>query len=226
MSDQEINDIANIVVIAVTVPAVLNAAIYGLGSRWWESWLGRVLFSKWLSVALVFVFILTRRFWGEYPGYGWWAISLYAFVLVSFVATTVELIIERRAPAEAIETPIRKAVTMSTTTQGVDAPVIWYKGKRVLRTIVQALVVLVPLLNGLAVAAVAYLTEQTDVVVPAVIFAALNGIAVATALLMGLVARLMAVPGFNNVLVKIGLGSVPASAIEAPGVVAPDPNTR
>lgn len=226
MTDATINDIAGLVVIAVTVPAVLNATIYGLGSRWWQTWLGRVLFSKWLSVALVFVFIVARRVLGEFPGYGWVALGLYTFVLLSFAATTAELIIERRAPAEVVETPIRKAVTMTSNTEGVDAPVIWYKGKRVLRTIVQALVVLVPILNGLALAASSYLTEQTDVVVPAVVFVYLNGIVVATALLMGLVARLMAVPGFNSILTKIGLGSVPASAIEAPGVVAPDPNAR
>lgn len=222
MNDAAINDIANYVVIAVTIPAVLNAAIYGLGSRWWSSWLGRVLFSKWLSVALVFVFILTRRLWGDYPGYGWWAIGLYTFVLVSFAATTVELIIERRAPAELIETPIRKAVIMTNTTEGVDAPVIWYKGKRVLRTIVQALVVLVPLVNLLAVAIIGYLNEQTNLDIAPVVFVWLNAIVALTAFVMGLVARIMAVPGVNDLLVKIGLGSVPAKAIQAPGVVAPD----
>lgn len=223
MTDAIVNEIAGVIAILVAVPAVANVLIYGLGSRWWESWLGRVLFSKWLSVALVFLFIISRRVWGEYLGYGYAALALYTFVLVSFGATTAELIIERRAPGDEVVTiPKRKAVTMTTNTQGVDAPVIWYKGKRVLRTIVQALVVLVPILNGLALAAQAYLTEQTDVVIPAVVFVALNGIAVATALLMGLVARLMAVPGFNTILTKVGLGSVPASAIQPSGVVAPD----
>lgn len=124
--------------------------------------------------------------------------------------------------AGASSSSLRKAVTMTSNTP----PVIWYKGKRVVRTIVQALVTLVPILNGLALAASAYLTEQTGVDVPAVVFVYLNGIAVATALLMGLVARLMAVPGFNTILTKIGLGSVPASAIEGPGVVARDTSAR
>lgn len=111
-------------------------------------------------------------------------------------------------------------------TPATEAPVIWYKGKRVVRTIVQALVVLIPTVNLVALAVVGYLNEQTDVVVPGAVFAVLNVIVVATSLVMGLVARIMAVPGVNDLLVKIGLGSVPAAAIEAPGVVAPDPNTR
>lgn len=93
-------------------------------------------------------------------------------------------------------------------------PPIWYKTQRVLRTIVQALIVLVPLVNALAVAVVDYLGTQTDVVVPDVVFVWLNAAIVATALLMGLVARLMAVPGVNDLLGKVGLGSVPKSVIE------------
>lgn len=227
MTDSIINEIAGLVAVLVAVPAVANVLIYGLGSRWWETWLGRVLFSKWLSVALVFLFIIARRAWGDFPGYDWLALGLYSFVFLSFAATTVELIIESRSPAPVVEIPLkRKAVTMTPTTEGVDAPVIWYKGKRVARTIVQALVTLVPILNGLALAASAYLNEQADVVVPGWVFLVLNGVIAITALVMGLVARLMAVPGVNDWLVKVGLGSVPASAIQAPGVVAPDPDTR
>lgn len=108
--------------------------------------------------------------------------------------------------------------------QPIDAaPVIWYKGKRVARTIVQGLVVLVPIANGVALAASAYLSKQTDLTLPAWVFLVLNGVAAVTAVLMGLVARVMAVPGVNDLLVKVGLGSVPAAAIEGAGRVAPDP---
>lgn len=93
-------------------------------------------------------------------------------------------------------------------------PPIWFKMQRVLRTIVQALVVLVPIVNGLALAAAAYLSEQTDVTVPPVVFVWLNAVIAVTALIMGLVARLMAVPGVNDWLTRIGLGSVPRSAVE------------
>lgn len=101
-------------------------------------------------------------------------------------------------------------------------PEIWFKGQRVLRTIVQALVVLVPVVNGVGVAVAAYLREQTDIVIPASVFLVLNAVVAATALLMGLAARIMAVPGVNDVLAHVGLGSVPAARI-ADGVVLPDP---
>ena len=105
---------------------------------------------------------------------------------------------------------------MSNTTITTETvPEIWFKAKRAVRTIVQALVVIVPIANLIAAAIAAYLSEQVNLTVPAWVFVALNGIVVATALLMGLVARVMALPGVNTWLVKFGLGSVPAHAIES-----------
>lgn len=100
-------------------------------------------------------------------------------------------------------------------------PPIWYKTQRVLRTIIQALIVLVPVVNGVAAAAIAYLTAQTDVAVPEFIFVWLNVAVALTALVMGLVARIMAVPGVNDILARIGLGSVPRKAVGT----LPDPGT-
>lgn len=88
-------------------------------------------------------------------------------------------------------------------------PDIWFKGQRVLRTIVQALIVLIPIVNGVGLAVVDYLNTQTDVTVAPVVFVWLNVVVAVTALLMGLAARIMAVPGVNDALVRIGLGSVP-----------------
>src|SRR3546814_20087864 len=93
-------------------------------------------------------------------------------------------------------------------------PEIWYKTQRALRTVVQALVVLVPVVNGVAAAVIAYLTSQTDVQVHPSVFVWLNAIVAATALVMGLVARIMAVPGVNDLLTRIGLGSVPTSDVD------------
>lgn len=92
-------------------------------------------------------------------------------------------------------------------------PEIWFKPQRVLRTIVQALIILVPLANGVALAAAGYLQEQTHLVIPGWVFLVLNGVVAVTALVMGLVARVMAVPGVNDWLTRIGLGSVPKSAV-------------
>lgn len=93
-------------------------------------------------------------------------------------------------------------------------PEIWFKSQRTLRTIVQALVVLVPLANGVAAAAAAYLADQTHLVIPGWAFLVLNAVVAVTAVVMGMVARLMAVPGFNDWLTRIGLGSVPKDAVQ------------
>lgn len=104
----------------------------------------------------------------------------------------------------------------------MNTPEIWFKGQRVLRTIVQALVILVPVVNGVGLAGAAYLREQTDVVIPASVFLVLNAIVAVTALLMGLSARIMAVTGVNDILTRVGLGSVPKSRVED-GAALPDP---
>lgn len=91
-------------------------------------------------------------------------------------------------------------------------PAIWFPVQRVLRTILQALIVLVPAANALALAVVDYLNTQTDVTVPGWVFLVLNGVIIGSAFVMGLVARIMAVPGVNDWLTKIGLGSIPKSA--------------
>lgn len=105
---------------------------------------------------------------------------------------------------------------MSTT-----VPEIWFKSQRVVRTIVQALIVLVPTVNGVAAAALDYLQTQADVVVPDMVFVWLNVAVAVTALIMGLVARIMAVPGVNDILARVGLGSVPRKEIGN----LPDPGT-
>ncbi|MDJ1113249.1 hypothetical protein [Microbacterium dauci] len=96
----------------------------------------------------------------------------------------------------------------------VTVPPIWHKTQRVLRTIVQALVVLIPLANGVAAAVAGYLTEQTSITVSPVVFLILNGVVAVTAVAMGLVARVMAVPGVNAFLARFGLGSVPRSELK------------
>ena len=95
----------------------------------------------------------------------------------------------------------------------VVVPEIWYKGQRVLRTIVSALVALIPIVNGVAAAVIQYLNSQQDVGIPPWVFVWLNAILVGTALIMGLITRIMAVPGVNDWLTRIGLGSVPKSAV-------------
>ncbi|WP_323986185.1 hypothetical protein [Microbacterium plantarum] len=92
-------------------------------------------------------------------------------------------------------------------------PEIWFKTQRALRSIAGSLIVLVPLANGVAAAAIAYLTAQTDVAVHPVVFVWLNAIVAVTALIIGLVSRIMAVPGVNEFLTRLGLGSVPKGSV-------------
>lgn len=99
-------------------------------------------------------------------------------------------------------------------------PEIWFKTQRAIRTGVQALVVLVPLVNVGAAIVLQTLKDQEGIIIPGWIFVVLNGIVVATALLMLLVSRLMANPGLNAWLTKwFNLGSVPKDKIIAPNVI-------
>ena len=209
MTPHAINHLAGYIALAAVVPALATTIIYGAGSPWWRSWLGRVVFATCLPIVIVFGVVLTRRFFGNYTGYEWVALISYSTLFLAFTAMAVIVTLERRAPARARRQ--ERLDTMSNTTITTETvPEIWFKAKRAVRTIVQALVVIVPIANLIAAAIAAYLSEQVNLTVPAWVFVALNGIVVATALLMGLVARVMAVPGVNTWLVKFGRGSVPA----------------
>jgi hypothetical protein len=71
------------------------------------------------------------------------------------------------------------------------------------RTIVQSIIPLFVIVNAAAIASAGYLTEQTDAPIPAWVYVALNAIVVATSLVIGLVARLMAVPGVDAWLARV-----------------------
>ncbi|MDQ2690359.1 MAG: hypothetical protein M3Y29_08815 [Chloroflexota bacterium] len=221
--DEAFNGFATFIAFAVAAPAHALVLIYGLGSPWYRSLLGVSIFAKWLSVALIFDFLIMRRLFGEFPGYGVAAVAVYGFAFLAFSAVVVEVVIERRNPAAPASLPLRKDVPMGDLTEGGKhiavttdtVPEIWYKAQRVVRTIVQALVVLLPVANGVAAALAAYLAEQEGVAVPGWVFLVLNGTIAVTALIMGAVARIMAVPGVNALLTKIGLGSVPADAVKS-----------
>lgn len=74
--------------------------------------------------------------------------------------------------------------------------------RTVVQSVVGILVVLVPLLNVVTATVIDYLGKQTDVDVPGWVFLALNGILAVTALVIGLVARIMAIPGVANFIAK------------------------
>lgn len=101
----------------------------------------------------------------------------------------------------------------------INIPDIWYKTQRVLRTIV-------------AVGIPAFLTFA--LVLPQIIAALglpvdselymwLIAVAGGVTAVAGAITRIMAIPKVNEWLTKIGLGSVPKSAVEPSGAVKPDP---
>ena len=100
MTDHILNDWATFIVYGVAAVSHALVLIYGLGSPWWRSLLGVTIFAKWLSVMLVFDYLIARRVWGEFPGYGLAAILVYGFMLLAFSAVVVEVVIERRHPAD------------------------------------------------------------------------------------------------------------------------------
>lgn len=90
---------------AATIPAAIAAlgfivatSVYGVGSPWHTSGLGRVMFGLFGSISLVFGIILGRRFFGAYEGYQTVAVVAYTILAVAAVALAITIIVERRAP--------------------------------------------------------------------------------------------------------------------------------
>jgi hypothetical protein len=118
--------------------------------------------------------------------------------------------------------------TTPTAITAATMPPIWYSAKRVIRTV---LAVLVAIVLGLAGSLSAFaliapqILDELKVILPPSTYVWLAGVVVFIVVLSGVVTRIMAIPGVNAWLTKIGAGSVPASAIvtDAAGtiVVAP-----
>ena len=102
-----INDLASIIALAASVPALCALLLYGLGSPWWRSWLGVVMFCQWSGIVLVFAVILGRRFYGEYSGYEWVAVASYSILLVTYWALVLVILLERR-PAKPLLITIQR----------------------------------------------------------------------------------------------------------------------
>jgi len=93
--------------------------------------------------------------------------------------------------------------------QKPDAIEIWYKSKRVLRTIVQTVI---PSFLGFAVV-LPMIIEALGLPVDSELRLWLLAVAAAVTAVAGAIARVMAIPQVNAWLIKIGLGSVPAEAV-------------
>lgn len=123
MTPGHINDIATLVVLAAAAPALGYTLTYGLGSPWWRSPLGVIMFLLGVSLCVVFSVVLARRLMGEYTGYEWVAIFAYSLVNVALWSLWAIVIIERRRASPVLTfPPLRKRHGMAEnlTTVGVD----------------------------------------------------------------------------------------------------------
>lgn len=92
---------------------------------------------------------------------------------------------------------------------------IWFKSKRVLRTIVQVVLGAAGVLATIAVVAPQVLTAIGDVV-PGPVLVWLTGAVAFLAGISAALTRVMAIPAVNAWLTTFGLGSIPAAAVKAP----------
>lgn len=232
MTTEQINEFAGFVLTLAAIPATATAVIYGFGSPWWQSWLGRVMFAKWTTVAAILLFVVARRTWGDFPGYEWWALVIYSLTLITFSATTVEVLIERRGPDDGSIPPQQedKYMTNENLTSDLPVPDIWYKAQRVLRTLVQ---VGIPTYLTFALV-LPQIIDAIGLPVDSQLYVWLIGLATGVTAVAMALTRIMAIPAVNAWLTKIGLGSVPKSAIvsvptgkgTSVATVVPDPKAE
>ncbi len=194
---------------------------YGSGTPWWKTPVSFFVFEYGLSVLALMGLIIYGVIFDQRIGE--WARVLVMFGLclgiigkiivlkVSRHQGRIERRERRRLAHEATHPAASKGMTMTTPTpeQVKDATTIWYKAQRVLRTLVQ---VAIPAFLSFALvlpAIIEALGLPVDSELRLWLIAVAAGVtAVATA-----ISRVMAIPAVNAWLTKIGLGSVPRSAI-------------
>lgn len=87
---------------------------------------------------------------------------------------------------------------------------IWFPSKRVIRTVLAALVTLVPIANAsLPLLAEAFRAPD----VPTEVYVWVNGVIAVAIAVLGVVTRVMAIPAVNGFLTRFGAGSVPAASV-------------
>jgi hypothetical protein len=112
------------------------------------------------------------------------------------------------------ETPIHDSIVANSNpepTVTVVTPVddIWYKGQRVIRTVLVSAIVWVPgLIATLPLVAAAFNSPN----IPPKVYLVVSGIVAGALVILGVLARVMSIPAVNAWLTKLGAGSVPRSA--------------
>lgn len=185
--------------------------VYLVMAPWWRTAVGRMFVAIGLALVTAGVTVVVQimapdpdwssRWVFRLAGYGAFTIAM-GFLLGTYLH-------ERNKPLSTL--PTRKDLHTMTNPTPIVAPVepIWYPAQRVIRTVLAALVVLVPVLNAsLPLVAQAFNADG----VPPEVFALVNGVIAACLVILGVLTRIMAIPGVNAWLIKIGAGSIPKSA--------------
>lgn len=95
----DINQLANYVLIAGSVPAIAFLLIFGIGSPWYSSGLGRVIFLLAFSIVTFYGVALAAVLFDEYPGRAWVRLIAFSLLAVALTLLSIIVVIERRAPA-------------------------------------------------------------------------------------------------------------------------------
>lgn len=209
MYDLEPSDIMLLICFGLALFLALYFAL-GYPRSWWRDRLGWVIFGYALTtvgfIGLIAYAIVAGQKVTEPVRF---VVGLAMAVALAWKTWAVYR--ERREARHSMRARRTEEYTMSTpNTDAVKAATdIWYKGKRVLRTIVQTAI---PSFLGFAL------------VLPAIIEALglpadnelrlwLLAVAAGVTAVAGAISRVMAIPAVNAWLIKIGLGSVPKDAV-------------
>lgn len=188
---------------------------YGVTAPWWRSAIGRMFMVIGCAILFAGVTVLYQIAVATAAGVPLRAYALgdlilrlsgYALFSLAMGFLLGTYLHERRKPLSLL--PIRKEHSMSkhiALVQSDEIPAapgtptqVANPTRATIRTIVQNLVILLPLVNIVAAGIIDYLNTQTSLAIPGWAFAVLNGVVAVTAFVIGLVARIMATPGVNE----------------------------
>lgn len=210
---------SDIVLLIDFVLAFVVAAYFALGSprTWVHDALGWVIF----GYAVVTAGLLFLIVWGIVFGQkiDEWVRFVFAFAFgLGLIAKGLAMYDERRKGRIARDqytTPEGRSI-MSNPTPTVEevkeATTIWYKTQRVLRTVFATLVSFLTAWAVFSLAAPQILAELAQIL-PGPWIAWLTAVIATVTTVAGVLTRIMAIPAVNAFLTKIGLGSVPKSAV-------------
>lgn len=94
-----IDQLANYVLLAGSIPAVAFLLIFGIGSPWYTSALGRIIFLLAFSMATIYGVALAAVLLDDYPGRPWIRLIAFTMLAVALTLLSIIVVIERRTPA-------------------------------------------------------------------------------------------------------------------------------